>query len=371
MSRVADILIAQGRAAADARRYSGALWGRAVESISQIPGQIYEGRRAEERQRMEDARADRAEQRAQAEELNTRRLRDLQFEELQDKRQATNRAIAQDEAAKLRAAGYPTADTMDWIQSGTSRGLWTADEGARLLGLAKARGARSAVDLIAPLQEPERPMEHDPTKALVTPSGKELIAAQPPADKATTYGEFREALVDGRRTMIRTGSDGKTYDSNGKVITGKISYERASDNQGGAEDQTYTQDYREYQAYRDDWNKQQEATAAAARARGVLTSDIPAYQAPADFATWRLTTKGRGERPTIRPGSPTRPSQPMQANGINTGPATIIEPPAAPAAPTPASKYQVGQVVTMKDGKRVKITAISPDGTSFQGTPVK
>lgn len=48
MSRVADILLAQGAAAAEARQRTGQLWGGAVSQLSQIPQRVSEQKRLEE-----------------------------------------------------------------------------------------------------------------------------------------------------------------------------------------------------------------------------------------------------------------------------------------------------------------------------------
>lgn len=45
MSTITDLIVEQGRAAAAARAQSGAIWGRAAESVAQIPGQIMAQRR--------------------------------------------------------------------------------------------------------------------------------------------------------------------------------------------------------------------------------------------------------------------------------------------------------------------------------------
>ncbi len=79
MSRVADLLIAQGDSAARARAASGQIWGNAIEAIGQIPGHVLAQRRADNQFALQQQREARLDQgAAQEQELTRGQIADRQ-----------------------------------------------------------------------------------------------------------------------------------------------------------------------------------------------------------------------------------------------------------------------------------------------------
>lgn len=63
-------------------------------------------------------------------------------------------------------------------------------------------------------------IQRDPTRDLVHPQTGEVVSAGTPEPDKVTYGAPSTQMVNGKRALIRTGSDGKAYDMDGNHVAG-------------------------------------------------------------------------------------------------------------------------------------------------------
>lgn len=79
--------------------------------------------------------------------------------------------------------------------------------------------------------EPAKLVDHDPTKDLVDPTTGEVRRPGTPAPAkppTVTYGQPQTQMVNGKRALVRAGSDGKLYDANtAEVVTATPEPEKA------------------------------------------------------------------------------------------------------------------------------------------------
>ena len=66
--------------------------------------------------------------------------------------------------------------------------------------------------------QPPTLMQRDPTKPLVNPQTGEEVSPGIPEPRRVTYGPPQTQMVDGKRTLVRPGSDGQMYDMNLRPI---------------------------------------------------------------------------------------------------------------------------------------------------------
>lgn len=131
------------------------------------------------------------------------------------------------------------------------------------------------------------------------------------------------------------------------------------------------QDFEEYKVYVQQWDRKQQANAKAAGAEVDDNGDPVGYdyQMPPAFREWRGTLE-RGTRPVAQaqPGDIALPP----SQGAPAPIASVMAPPAAPPAPSApptapaaqsvaAPKVQAGQIVTLRDGRRARVTGINPN----------
>lgn len=155
-------------------------------------------------------------------------------------------------------------------------------------------------------------------------------------------------------------------------------------------DASSRQDFEEYKLYVQQWDKQQ---AARAKAAGAELDDEgnPVgydYQMPPAFEHWRKQLE-RGTRnvATLLPGDIQLPSSqaplatavtpaPARTPSLAHGTAPMTQPAAPPMAAShaPASRrrtdVQIDSIVTLGDGRRMRVTSIDPTTGKVQGVPV-
>jgi len=120
MSHYADLLIAQGNAAAEAARQRRNVWADFASNLSQLPAQVQQQQQRKELLNLEKAR----EQRLTA-------TADLEAQTRLDTLEKMRRAQASEEAEKLQAANASPEDVQQWIKDRTGK-LWTRSESAAL-----------------------------------------------------------------------------------------------------------------------------------------------------------------------------------------------------------------------------------------------
>lgn len=274
MSTISQLIVEQGRQAAEARAATGELWGRTIENLSQIPGNIYAQRMrqqaadrqaAYEQQRLQ-AETDRAaaeQQRATAEEQRRQQDAAHQID-------TENHALVTSAAAKLRDASGDNVDpdeVRNLFTNAAARNLITTDERDQVLNYVKDPAtAKHVLETTAGLPPPPadftlRPGEtrysfragssapnasgapaapapaagasatpdyYGPTEGatappttpapVIPPGAARPVASVPAAAPRVTYGQPQTQLVDGKQQLVRAGSDGKIYDLNQQPI---------------------------------------------------------------------------------------------------------------------------------------------------------
>lgn len=223
---VPEILAAQGRSVAQARRERGALYGQLVQNIAQVPGQIMQARqqqreyatqqqdRADTRLRQQgvDQRAGAAEQRAVAEE----KRKQQEFAQQQIDR---NKAEVQAGARWVVSQQYHQAAVQDLVESATREGKWSPEDGALARqAIQDPEGAKRFIDKLAqmPIQAPSLRNvnpgdvvidERNPGKGAVftapaKPPEPEVYAPGSLADAVTRFAKER-----GKTVAQLTGSE--------------------------------------------------------------------------------------------------------------------------------------------------------------------
>lgn len=200
MASVAEILLEQGRQAADSRRARGAMLGQSIAQIGSVPGQILEARdEARRRDAALQLQVQEAARRAASDkhvsERDDARL-DLDRDKYRDEQDKRNHEIAVEEATKLAQGGYVPDHIQFWIQSRTGK-LWSREEGAQLSKIAETpEGAKHVVDMLAKPPEAAKTRSITITNAdgskveriVEDKPGQEFSSAPPPlpATKFTT-----------------------------------------------------------------------------------------------------------------------------------------------------------------------------------------
>jgi hypothetical protein len=203
MSRIADLLLEQGRIAAEQRARSGALWGNLVSNLGQIPGQYLTNRREqqlaagqareaaldrearrqlqarqearavaeEERQRAAEGRAQEAFTTSQAAARTTAAT-------AEGKLAAERRTQAGLEARDLAKTGYQPSAVLSWLGRRTQEGFWDPAVGEALQARANTpEGLREAIDFVKQWAPAEPLPPKVPTReiALENPDGTKTI----------------------------------------------------------------------------------------------------------------------------------------------------------------------------------------------------
>ncbi len=222
MSRIAELLLEQGRIAADQRRRSGALWGQGIAQLGQLPAQISADRQAEtDRQAAQMLRA-RQEERAAAEEGRQVAAEGRAAQAFTGQQgalvterasaalglQGERRAALGARAADLARAGYPPAGIASWYDAAAQAGAIPAEDLPALKErLQTPEGLEAAVQMVtnfAPI-EPAKGQagraavqQRDPTKDVIDPyTGAVLSAGTPAAPKVETptLGSFEDYVT--------------------------------------------------------------------------------------------------------------------------------------------------------------------------------
>lgn len=228
MASVSDLYLEQGRTIAEARRRRGELYGGIVAGLSQIPGQVMATRQAERDRYAQQSRQAASDRRAQGE-FDMRAAADERAAAAEGRAAATfdrtnedaHRAALAEGAVKVRAAGYDPNVGVMWLQDAQRRGLLTPDEHANLSQQAQSPdGIKRIVDFIAPPAKPADPVRLGPGDVLVPPTGGAPLASNPKPieEKPLTFSAPTPAMVNGKRVLIRGGSDGGFYDPRGQRV---------------------------------------------------------------------------------------------------------------------------------------------------------
>lgn len=220
MASIADLILEQGRIAADRRRRSGERRGALVTSLAQLPGQIAADKQTERRvavQEQREARQDRlAEQQLREGEASAKeRQRRL------DKETRLAEVLAQPDVISSETGEFDLPKAMAHAQAKGYTDLapdlqqWDQEHDAKLWQTAGAKA------LATQRAEPPKLMERDPSKDLVDPVSGQVVASGAPKPEKITYGAPVAVTVNGRKTTARPGSDGFFYVA-GKKIDGDV-----------------------------------------------------------------------------------------------------------------------------------------------------
>lgn len=218
MASISDILLEQGRRAGDLRRQKANVWIPTIQQLSNLPGQVMQDRRADQ----ERAVAQR--EQSQRMDLNDQRLA------AGDRAEATENATTERQAHMRDVLATPGVigedgrfDVNAAQRVATEKGYRTVLPDVFKFGQEWNEGVDKGLLTKEQIADAKRPKvtQVDPTKdtyvdGVLTQSG---VA---PHEKIT-YGALTPVMVGGRRTLVRTGSDGKTYDIKNQVVTADVS----------------------------------------------------------------------------------------------------------------------------------------------------
>jgi hypothetical protein len=195
VSRVAEILLQQGRIAGEAARAKRDIWGQAISNISQIPAQIGHQRQQREVLDLQRQREQRLTQAAQAE-AETRMLA------LDEQRK---QAIAGSAAKLLAINPNPSdEDAQRWYQG--VRNTFRPDEQGLLDQLLKQPGGgKQVLTYIAPLAKPGEGFTLGEGQVRYGPAGQELARGPAKAVRpvAPTEASLAQAAASGDETAAK------------------------------------------------------------------------------------------------------------------------------------------------------------------------
>lgn len=164
MSSIADIIIAQGRAAADARERSGAIWGQAAANLGAIPGQAITQHQQQVQVQQQNQLATDRNARENQSAIEEHQMRVAQLESMRQKQ-------ASDWAEKLLLSNADVPTVQSAIDDYTGK-LWTPDEAKALKAkTATPEGLKQALTMLAPPTPPKTFSAVDPTFDILSPSG--------------------------------------------------------------------------------------------------------------------------------------------------------------------------------------------------------
>lgn len=212
MPSVEDILLARAQLEGASRRRKGEIWGGVVEGVSQIPGQILRDRAAQTATNRESARQAAADRRAQTDS-------DIRVS-------AEQRAIADQETKH----GEAQREQQTYQRGKEAVQAWVKQHGAAidakqpgysaamLAAIETPEGLKDVRSQLLKAPEPFKLIERDPTKDLVNPTTGAVVTAGTQEAPKLTFGAPQTAVVGGRRTLLRPGSDGAMYDLRGQKV---------------------------------------------------------------------------------------------------------------------------------------------------------
>lgn len=228
MASVNDILLEQARQVGEARRSRGALIGQSVAQIGQIPGQIIAAREDSQRrdtalalQQQEAARKAAADKHIS--ERDDARL-DLDTAKYTSEQDAKNHETILREAVNVADNGYKPAG-VDMVFARLRKMHEGSPDAAQLDEVGKTPEGRKAIidGLIA--TAPKQKPSYKGFTSEQTIIDENAPAGTPPVQTGApklTYGTPTPMMVGGRRIPVRPGSDGKSYDMQGRPVTGDI-----------------------------------------------------------------------------------------------------------------------------------------------------
>lgn len=210
---VASILSELAQQAGAARRAKGAILGDTISSLASVPGQIMADRDRASQQARQQANEN--------EQMQMRRDAALRQKAEDDRRAAADVAAGKKSAADAEYESAVNAGLLAATGDGTDPYKFDATAAfAKVQELGKPEAIRDVIKKHREIAEPAPKLtEHDPAKELRNDKG-EVIAPAVPVTPRVTYGQPITAVVNGKRTLIREGSDGKTYGLTGEVIDG-------------------------------------------------------------------------------------------------------------------------------------------------------
>lgn len=201
MASISEILIEQGRVLADQRRRSGERRGALITGLGQIPVQVIADRQA-----ARVAAQQAAERQAAAEEAaalkrsaEARANADLELRQNADARaQGTvDQARLDEERGRQAVQG--------WMKQHAAS--LKPEESARMEAILQMPGG--AKHLVESLMKAPEPFTLNPGDVRYDASGQEIASNPKPVEvPKVTYGAPQPAMVNGRRVLIRAGSDG-------------------------------------------------------------------------------------------------------------------------------------------------------------------
>lgn len=199
MSRVADLLLAEGRTRADLARQRADIWGNAISHIAQLPGQIYAQQQQQKRLTAQMA----------LEQAREARLRGQE-----------DRATALEQHAQAEADAFRQALHAGFSADPTTFDLAAATQKAAALGHDQlVPKLHEVADKYKPKLEKvtTRTPEGGETTQFVQPTEGATFESAPPRPK---LGAPQYMMVGGKRTPIRTDDVGNVYDILGKKLEG-------------------------------------------------------------------------------------------------------------------------------------------------------
>ena len=216
MASISEILLSKGQQEAESRRRRAGTWTPLVQHLASLPGQIMQDRRAEQ---------DRSTALADAEQVRT--ARGLQIKSGEREASAAE-ATAADEAVLTEIFSTPgmidETGTLD-IKKATEFAQQKAPRLVpRLVKAAQEHDDVVAKAALTAAQTASANRANQPAPFTLTPGQQRFdadgapLASVPAEAKPFTYGQLQNLMVNGKRTPVRTRSDGEVVDLRGNII---------------------------------------------------------------------------------------------------------------------------------------------------------
>lgn len=241
MASIAEILMAQGRQASESRRARAGAWMPLVQHLANLPGQVMADRAGEraaqeaafDRGQQRDVRAQqlaKGEQEMVAAEATAEQKRQMNDVLQSDGVIGPDQTINADRAQQIaRAKGYTEIfdDILSLAQEHNAaigkvqRDQVTFDnQQTDRRQVENQRGVRRMIgeSVAGRGGQPLTPQEAQTYQGMALQEGIDLPKGVLPEEKALTFGPLQNLMVNGKRTPVRTRSDGVVVDIKGNIV---------------------------------------------------------------------------------------------------------------------------------------------------------
>lgn len=214
MSEISRLLVEQGRAAAEARSRSGAVWGRAIADASTAPAQIIQQQDAE-RRRQEQLAIQRSREGREVQQATDAHANSVAELDQMRQRQAS------DWAEHLIAAKVSDPAALGTEIDQKVGKLWTPAEAASIKAtLTTPEHVTAFLTHLAPVRQPKvaEPFTLKTGEIRYDADNQPVAWGSDEPAKPVTFTQPITVKIGGKVVLVRPGNDGKLYDTKGERI---------------------------------------------------------------------------------------------------------------------------------------------------------